>query len=205
MAAIGQIVRTAITITVLIASPLSAQNIGVVQSDILVLDTERLFAETQLGKRMTSEYQAERDKLIAHNRQIEAELEAEEKALTQLRSEKSPEEFRILADAFDTKVQKIRRDSERRVLDLERSRELGPIKFMRMLEPVLIEILNDADASVLMDTRSLLLRADVVDITDVAISRVDAAIGTGDGIEKSEPGSDESDNEGSGQESEPVE
>ena len=101
------------------------------QSDILVLDPERLFEETRLGKRMLADHQAEREELAARNRKLEAELEAEEKRLTELRDETSPEEFRDMADAFDAKVQKIRRDSERRVRDLERERERLPLMFLR--------------------------------------------------------------------------
>lgn len=187
MSTIGHVIRAAIMIAVLALSPAQAQNIGVIQSDILVLDTERLFNETQLGRRITEEYQAERDKLIARNREIEAELEAEELALTQLRAEKTPEEFRELADAFDSKVQEIRRESERRVVDLERSREQGRAKFMRMIEPILIEILNDAGSTVLMDKRTMLLSSDVIDITELAIDRVNQAIGTGEGPEEAAP------------------
>lgn len=179
MPALARCIGMAVAFVILAVPPANAQNIGVVQSDILVLDTERLFAETLLGKRMTDEYQAARDELIAKNRQLEAELEAEEQSLTVLRAEKTPEEFRELADAFDTKVQQIREDSERRVRDLERGRELAPINFMRMAEPVLAELMDDANGSVILDKRSALFSAGVIDITDLAIVRVDAAIGEG--------------------------
>ena len=173
------IIRLVIALTALCAVPVPAQEVGVVQSDILVLDPDRLFSETQLGQRINRDYLAERDKLIARNRKIEGELEAEELALTKLRSEKTPEEFRELADAFDAKVQEIRRDSERAVRDLERSRDRAPVTFMRMVEPVLLDLMRDANGAVILDVRSVLLRTDVVDITSVAISRVDAAIGNG--------------------------
>lgn len=117
--------------------------------------------------------------MIARNRTIEAELEAEELSLTKLRSEKTPEEFRDLADAFDAKVQEIRRDSERAVRDLERSRDRAPVTFMRIVEPVLVQLMRDAGGAVILDIRSVLLRADVVDITGVAIIRVDEEIGDG--------------------------
>lgn len=156
----------------------SAQGVGVVQSDVLVINPDRLFAETQLGETMNEELQAKRDALIAHNRKLEAELEAEEKALSELRAETSPEEFRDLADAFDAKVRNIRQDSDRRARDLDRLRSQAPVTFMRLVEPVLVEIMRDADAAVIMDSRSVLLRAEVVDITDIAVSRIDEEIGS---------------------------
>lgn len=161
------------------SAPLAAQTVGVVQSEILVLDTERLFNETKLGQRLTREYQAEREKLAARNRKLEAELEAEEKDLTARRDETSPQEFRDLADAFDEKVRKLRRDSDRAVRDLERKRERGPLVFMRTVEPVLIDLMRDAGGTVVLDKRGVLLHADVIDITDAAIARIDDAIGAG--------------------------
>jgi len=161
----------------LTASQGAAQSIGVVQSDVLVVNPDRLFAETRLGQRMTDELQAERDALIALNRDLEQQLETEEQALTELRAETGPEEFRAMADAFDQKVQQIRQDSERRARDLERSRAQAPVTFMRVVEPVLIEIMRDAEAAVILDSRAALLSVEAVDITAVAISRVDATIG----------------------------
>lgn len=162
----------------LVAKPIpsTAQDVGVVQSEILVVDPERLFSQTRLGQSFVAQLQVERDELIARNRRIEAELEAEEQALTEKRDETSPEEFREMADAFDAKVQEIRRESERRVRDLERNRERAPVDFMREVEPVLVDIMRAAGGVVVMDARNVLLRADVIDITDVAIARIDATL-----------------------------
>ena len=51
--------------------------------------------------------------------------------------------------------------------------------FMRNIEPVLVQLMRDSGGTVIMDLRSVLLRADVIDITDLAILRVDATIGNG--------------------------
>jgi len=160
-----------------VVPPAGAQDIGVVQSDILVLDPERLFEQTRLGRNMRAEHQAKREELAARNRKLESELEAEEQRLTDLRAETAPEDFRDMADAFDEKVQKLRRDSERRVRDLERERERLPLMFLRAVEPVLTDLMRNASGVVLLDARTVLFRADAVDITDTAIARIDAEIG----------------------------
>lgn len=167
----------------LLATPIHAQDTGVVQSDILVLDTERLFSSSLVGQRLTADYQAERDKLIARNREIEADLRAEEQALTDKRATMPPAQFRDAADAFDAKVRSIRLENERAGRDLERARDLAPLTMMRLAEPVLIELMRDAGGRVVIDHRQVLLRADVIDITDIAIARIDAAIGDGKAIE----------------------
>ncbi len=163
------------------AVPALAQNVGVVQSDILVVDPERLFEDTRMGQAITARLQQEREDLIALNRKLETELEAEELALTEQRDTTSPENFRALADAFDEKVQQIRADSQRRVRQHERNRERAPLDFMRQVEPVLVELMREAGASVVMDRRTVLLQDDVVDITSAAVQRIDATLGDGAG------------------------
>lgn len=169
----------ALALICLAGQPVGAQDVGVVRSDILVLDPERLFEETRLGQRLAADHRAEREKLAAHNRRLEAELEAEEERLTELRAQTPPGEFRDMADAFDAKVQEIRRDSDRRVRDLERDRERLPLMFLRRVEPVLLELMRDAGGTVVLDARTVLFRAEVIDITDVAIERIDEEIGEG--------------------------
>lgn len=164
------------------APGVQAQDVGTVQSEILVLDLERLFSGTQVGQRLTGQYQDERDKLIARNRQIEADLRAEEQELTEMRDTVTPERFREMADAFDARVRELRQQNERAARDLERGREVAPFTLMRMAEPVLVQVMRDAGGTVILDNRQVLLRADVIDITDLAIARIDAAIGDGSGL-----------------------
>ncbi|WP_101066347.1 OmpH family outer membrane protein [Roseovarius salinarum] len=156
-----------------------AQDVGVVQSEVLVLDPERLFRNTEYGQSISADIQAERERIIEDNRKLEAELEAEEKALTEKRPEMSPEAFRDAADAFDKKVRRIRKENERAVRDLERRRERAPVTFMKRVEPILARVMREAGGVVVLDKRSTLLSADVIDITDLAIERVNRAVGDG--------------------------
>jgi len=128
---------------------------------------------------LIDQYQNEREKLIATNRRIEAELRAEEKSLTEQRPEMAPDAFRSAADSFDAKVRDLRADNERRALDLERGREIAPLSLMRMAEPILVDLMRDAGGTIILDSRQVLLRANVIDITDLAILRIDEAIGDG--------------------------
>lgn len=173
-------VMAALTLSVL---PLAgvAQEIGTVQSQILVLDPDRLFMGTLVGQRLTLQYQQERDNLIAQNRKIEADLRAEEQALTDARPTMTPSAFRDKADAFDARVRGLRIENERAARDLERGREIAPLTLMRMAEPILVQVMRDAGGAIILDNRQVLLRADVIDITDLAISRIDEAIGDGSG------------------------
>ena len=157
----------------------AAQQLGVVTSDVIVIDAERLLSETDYGQRLQREIQAERDRLIAYNDRVASDLEAEEQALTEMRSESEPDAFREMADAFDAKVTQLRQDSERMSRELERRRDLAPLQFMRVVQPVLSELLQETEAVVLLDRRSVLLHAEVADVTDLAITRINATVGSG--------------------------
>ncbi len=156
-----------------------AQDTGTIKSEILTLDPDRLFSSTLVGQRLTAQYEAERDRLIASNRELEAELRAEEQALTDARKTMKPKEFRAEADAFDAKVRSIRQENDRKARDLERGREIAPLSLMRMAEPILIDLMRETGGKIILDNRQVLLRADTIDITDLAVARVDARIGDG--------------------------
>lgn len=164
------------------AAQAQVQDIGAVQSEILTLDPDRLFSGTMVGQRVTTQYEAERDRLIAGNRELEAELRAEEQALTDARKDMTPKQFRTKADAFDAKVRSIRQENDRKARELERGREIAPLSLLRMAEPILVQLMRETGGKIILDNRQVLLRADTIDITDLAVARVDAAIGDGSGL-----------------------
>lgn len=157
----------------------SAQQLGLVQSPILTIESDRLFTESAFGQRIAREVQSESTILASENRQIEAELTAEEKALTDQRAELAPEEFRALADAFDEKVQAIRRTQDAKAQALAQRRDRSQVTFFQTARPVLEAVMREAGASVILERSSVFLSANVTDITDIAISRIDAVLGEG--------------------------
>ena len=149
------------------------------QAPILTIESDRLFAESAFGKRVAAQIEAEQSVLLEENRKIEAELVAEEQRLTELRSDMKAEEFRNLADSFDTRVQEIRRlqDGKARNIVEKGDKERGI--FVRVAQPVLIQLMQEAGAGVILERRTVLFSANVIDITDLAIARLNEAIGDG--------------------------
>ncbi len=149
------------------------------RSAVLTIDLERLFSETAFGERVLAELEERGLALASENRRIEAELIAEEQDLTERRPDLPIEEFQTLADAFDEKVERIReeRDAETRELQLLREQERQ--RFLGLIGPVLGELLQERGASVMLDRRTVFLSVDQVDVTDMAVARIDAAIGDG--------------------------
>ena len=173
------------------ATPLFAQDQssgsvsrGVVVSPILTIDSDRVFQESAFGLRVAQEIEVEGAKLAAQNNTITADLEKEEKMLTAKRAGLAPDEFRVLADAFDEKVQKIRQEqaAKGRALNalFDQEREV----FLTAAAPVLESLMRDAGAAVILDRRSVFVSASAVEITDDAIALLDETLGSGEAASK---------------------
>ena len=152
---------------------------GPVASDILVLNQDRLLGQTQYGLRIQRELEAASAALAAQNREIEAQLMAEELQLTELRETLETAEFRELADEFDERVTGIRAAQDAKTRDLQAQAEAARQRFFEEIVPILLDLVEAEGAAVLLDSRSVLLSAGSVDITDRAIAAIDAALSQG--------------------------
>lgn len=165
------------------AHPVHAQQLGFAQSAILTVTSERMFAESDFGRRVEREIEADSARLAAENRRIEAELTQEEKELTEKRAEMDPDEFRALADEFDAKVQTIRSTQDAKARALVQSRDAARAEFFNAARPVLADLMREAGAGVILERSSVFLSANATDITDRAIERINASLGDGTGSE----------------------
>ena len=151
----------------------------VVQSPILTIDSDRVFNESAFGLRVADDVETQSAEISAENRLIEADLKAEERKLTDQRSKLSPDAFSGLADAFDEKVQKTRaaQAAKGRALNelVEKERQV----FLAAAGPVLEQMMREAGAAVILERRSVFVSANAIDITDEAIERLDASVGSG--------------------------
>nr|WP_050927849.1 OmpH family outer membrane protein [Aestuariivita boseongensis] len=165
-------------------APSAAQQIGTVQSPILTIETDRLFAESDFGERVAQEREAESAVLSAENRRIEAELIEEERDLTDRRAEMEPDAFRTLADAFDAKVQEIRRTQDAKARALNQRGEADRVAFLQAAVPILEQLMLEAGAAVILERGSVFISLNATDVTEAAIARINAAIGDGSDLSK---------------------
>lgn len=147
-----------------------------VQSPILTIDSDQLFEESNFGKRTFEEFEARGNLLAAENRKIEDELIAEEKELTEQRATMSADLFRERADEFDQKVQETRRAQDRKTRELNRGLEERRVVFLNAAIPILEQIMREAEAAVVLERRSVFIGSNAVDITRIAIERLNATL-----------------------------
>jgi Skp family chaperone for outer membrane proteins len=170
----------AFAISLTLAPPTAAQEgASPPLAGILILNQERLFAQSRYGQRIQRELEDASSGLAAENRRIEAALTEEELALTELRATTEPDAFREMADAFDTRVEAIRAAQEAKARALTAQADSAQVQFFERVAPILLDIVRARDAAVLMDSRAVLLSADRVDVTETAIAAIDTALGEG--------------------------
>ncbi|MBL4767554.1 MAG: OmpH family outer membrane protein [Rhodobacteraceae bacterium] len=166
-------------VLLLVPFVLPAQQLGMPQSPILTIEPDRLFNESDFGKRVIRQLEAESAVLVAENRKIEAELTAEEKTLTERRASMEPTVFRALANAFDEKVQETRRTQDTKTQELSLLRDANRRIFLQTARPILEALMRDAGAGVILDRDTIFLSANATDITDLAIERINSVLGDG--------------------------
>jgi Skp family chaperone for outer membrane proteins len=156
-----------------LAGPAVAQDSA---TPLLTLDQDRLFLESDFGKAVVEKERTATAALEQDNRRIEAELVAEEQALTEARATLSAEDFAARAEAFDAKVEQIRTEQDAKARRLTEGREQDRKAFLDVAVPVLGELLRDKQASAVLDKKLVILSLSAVDITDEAIARVNVVL-----------------------------
>lgn len=154
-------------------------NRGAVVSPVLTIESDKFFLQSAFGQRVLNEIAAQEEALASENRRIEAELAEEELALTEQRPTLAAEEFRALADAFDEKVQGIRRAQAEKSAELDAILERERDTFLNASAPVLGQIMRQFGAAVILEKRTVIFSASAIDITEEAIVLLDRTLGTG--------------------------
>ncbi len=182
----GAVLRlAALFIAAVFASGAGAQDaplspLAKLPSPILTLDRDRLFAETLFGKAVDARFKADSDALIAENLRLERALEAEERDLTDRRATLPAAQFQVLAKDFDAKAEQIRSAQEAKSRAIAANREAEQQRFLDAAIPVLGDLMRDSGAVAIFDKNMIILSLRGIDITETAIGRIDAVLGTGD-------------------------
>lgn len=143
---------------------------------LLTLDQDRFFLESDFGRAVIERERNATAALEQENKRIEAELVAEEQALTEQRKTLSPEEFTARAEAFDQKVERIRAEQDSKARALTDARETDRQEFLKSAGPVLGELLGELKAAAILDKNLVIVSLSAIDITDEAIAKLNESL-----------------------------
>jgi len=176
------LVHVLVGVSLMAASSGGAQPLSFGQVEgpaVVMLSQERLFSESLFGQRVQAEIEAATNALARENRQIEAALLEEEQQLTETRAGMSAEEFRPLGDEFDARVEAIRTEQNDRLRRLTSQADAARRFFVQATTPILVNLLRERGAAAVLDSRAVIYSVDGIDITDLALERIDAELGDG--------------------------
>ncbi|MDP3196444.1 OmpH family outer membrane protein [Tabrizicola sp.] len=165
--------RLAVAGLVLLAATSQAQE-G--PAPLLTLDQDRFFVESDFGRAAVERERGETAALEQENKRIEAELVAEEQALTDQRGSLSPEEFTERATAFDEKVERIRAEQDAKAQALVARRDAERKEFLQLAGPILGELLGERKATAILEKGLVIVALSAIDITDEAIAKLNATL-----------------------------
>ena len=168
------------------APDLESLGLSLPQMAVVVLDREAVYDRSAFGRRVREDTEAALRALAGENRRIEAELEAEERALTARRATTEPEAFRDLARDFDARVEEIRRTQDAKERAIGETTERAQAEFFERASPILSALARESGALVILDRRMVIAASEQVDITPEAIERIDAELGDGGGTAPSD-------------------
>ena len=144
---------------------------------LLTLNQDRLYANSLFAARVREELEKASATLSAENRRIEAELVAEESQLVEDRATLPPDEFRLLAEDFDARVTDIRQAQADKRAALQTLADSERARFYEMAFPVLFELVEETGALAILNQNAVILSSRSIDVTEVAIERVNMQIG----------------------------
>ena len=148
-------------------------------SPILTLDQDALYQRSLYGKALRAKIAEEVAKLDAESRRIDAELEAEERALTQKRGDMMAADFAPLAAAFDKKAQELRAQNAAAVEALRLKEQDGRKEFFTVAAQVLGDFMVERGAAAILDKGAVIVSLRGLDVTDAVVARIDDVLGDG--------------------------
>ena len=163
------------------SQPVTAQT-----SVILVIDLERAYKTSRFGESMRDAFNSENQSFNEENKVILNLLKDEEIQLTADRTNLSQEEFAIAADAFDIKVQEIRKTRLEKIRLVEERFNLLKPMFFRRVDSFFDELMLEFNATAILEKNYVVRSTDAIDITNLLVERVDQAFGVDQNIKETD-------------------
>lgn len=140
---------------------------------VLVFDRSRVLNQSQVGAALESRINDARAALLVENDQIYADLEAEEQQISDEKASMGEAEFRARAQAFDDKVTEVRQRQDEKARDIQKLYDDGLAEIEQEMNSVLAEIARDLGAVVVFERNQVYLMSGAIDISRIAIEKLD--------------------------------
>ena len=147
-------------------------------AEVVSVNRDRLIQGSKFGKALIDALTILQQRLVEENASLAADLEREERELTDVRKTIASGEFSILAKAFDEKVKEVRRRQDQKAIELAQALEGAKFRFFNEAEQMITQLMKDNGIVFVLDESAVWI-AQGGDITKLIIKRLDAAFQAG--------------------------
>lgn len=147
-------------------------------SSIVVVDVERVFAESASGKSLLATLRPQADRLKARQTTLQEQFAKEEQALQQAAQAKT-----LTQDVLETRARDVRQREQTAQTELaggqrslQTSNQTGQQQILDAMNPIVTAIMRERGASVALQRGATLQMAAGLDVTPDIISRLDRAL-----------------------------
>ena len=148
---------------------------------VLVFDRARVLNQSQVGAALEAEIDDARAALLTENDQIYADLEAEEQEISDAKPTMTEADFRARAQAFDEKVTQVRQRQDEKAGEIQTLYDDGLAEIEQQMNTILAQIARDLGAVVVFERNQVYLMNGAIDISRIAIEKLDAQEGAQSG------------------------
>lgn len=172
----------AILLALIGPTALLAQEYPVHQEQLPVasINREVLFSQSAYGLALLSIISEDKNQLVAENDRLLADLEREERELTELRKQITAEEFAPLAKAFDAKANQIRRSQREKLAAINKQLEAARFTFFRQAEAVIRDLMIERGIIYVLNEQAILMSTGEGNITTDVMQLLDGLFKSGD-------------------------
>lgn len=148
------------------------------QTSIIVVDMDRVGADSAAGKSGQTQLKAKVDSLQARGKSLADQLRSEEEALLKARQANTmaPEAFQAKVKDLQTKQNNARTELGNRENELQRSQAAVRQQIFNAVGPIIQAVMRERGASIVLTRDAALAVAPTLDVTAEVIRRLDAAL-----------------------------
>ncbi|MFL2789874.1 MAG: OmpH family outer membrane protein [Paracoccaceae bacterium] len=143
---------------------------------MLFVNQNKLYSESIFGKGLESLFKEESSKLVVQNKKLTKNLQLEEQLLTEKRDITPSKDFKLLAEEFNFRVEKVRREQKEKASLLNRRLEDERKHFFKIVYPILLKFVVDNGAYGILDSSVFIVANENLDITDILISIINTEV-----------------------------
>ncbi len=146
------------------------------QSDIAVVDLQKILSESLVGKNIQKQMQTQKELFLTELAEKEKVLRDQEKALMAERESLPKEEFAKKAQIFEQSLGETRRLAQTQKRDMDKAYTKAMVQVQNALTATVSALADEKGYTLVLSRLNVIVAKDSADITQEALKRLDKAL-----------------------------